>query len=276
MLREIYQHLPESIRPVAKKSYYWWTGKHEGLSEEFVRDVFGSVSRFEELINDNTVGEMRDRMEWATTEYEEATNRRGLSAVDLNGQIAYYAIVKALNPDIVVETGVANGASTYALLAGLEEQSNGRLISIDMPFREGDHHGVDSEDAQLRFLKDDVHIERDSVDGETSIYLPEGFEPGWIVPEGLRNRWNLRIGRSQRELPLVLSGVEEIDVFIHDSDHSIPCQLFEYELAWEWLRTGGILLSDDIGEAFNIFSDIRPVSSSGKVTDNIGYMIKGN
>ena len=35
------------------------------------------------------------------------------------------------------------------------------------------------------------------------------------------------------------------DLFLHDSDHDIFCQTFEYEFAWACLREGGCLLSDD-------------------------------
>ena len=35
------------------------------------------------------------------------------------------------------------------------------------------------------------------------------------------------------------------DMFIHDSDHSKECQEFEYAWAWENVRPGGIIASDD-------------------------------
>lgn len=35
------------------------------------------------------------------------------------------------------------------------------------------------------------------------------------------------------------------DVFLHDSDHEIYCQTFEYELAWSFVRPGGYIMSDD-------------------------------
>ncbi len=35
------------------------------------------------------------------------------------------------------------------------------------------------------------------------------------------------------------------DMFIHDSDHSYETQHFEYEAAWNYVRSGGIIASDD-------------------------------
>lgn len=35
------------------------------------------------------------------------------------------------------------------------------------------------------------------------------------------------------------------DVFLHDSDHAVYCETFEYEAAWHFVRAGGLILSDD-------------------------------
>lgn len=35
------------------------------------------------------------------------------------------------------------------------------------------------------------------------------------------------------------------DIFIHDSDHNVGCQTFEYELAWHLVRPGGWIFTDD-------------------------------
>lgn len=36
------------------------------------------------------------------------------------------------------------------------------------------------------------------------------------------------------------------DMFLHDSEHGVWCQTFEYELAWRFVRPGGYILSDDL------------------------------
>jgi hypothetical protein len=47
-----------------------------------------------------------------------------------------------------------------------------------------------------------------------------------------------------------------IDIFIHDSEHSYENMMFEYMTAWDHLKEGGILLSDDtnLNKAFSDFS----------------------
>jgi len=105
--------------------------------------------------------------------------------------------------------------------------------------------------------------------------IPRDKEPGWIVPDRLRHRWELQTGKSQRKLPPLLRELESIDVFIHDSDHTFPCMMFEYELSWEYLSSDGVLLSDDIhtNNAFDIFGQKR-ANQYGKACLNLGYALK--
>jgi hypothetical protein len=51
--------------------------------------------------------------------------------------------------------------------------------------------------------------------------------------------------------------------------------MFEYELAFEWLTEGGMILSDDVSwnDAFSVFTETRG-SAWGKMTSNAGYIIK--
>ena len=123
-----------------------------------------------------------------------------------------YAAVRALNPEVIVETGVASGVSSSYLLLALQKNGRGILHSIEL----GD-----------------------------SRYLPSGKPPGWIVPEWLKARWDLRIGDSRVLLPQLLQEIHEIDIFIHDSLHTYDQMLWEYRAAYPSIRPGGLLLSDD-------------------------------
>jgi predicted O-methyltransferase YrrM len=51
-----------------------------------------------------------------------------------------------------------------------------------------------------------------------------------------------------------MADIEFIDIFYHDSDHSYENQMLEYNLAWEKIRDGGALVSDDINWS-NAFLD---------------------
>jgi hypothetical protein len=89
-----------------------------------------------------------------------------------------------------------------------------------------------------------------------SAKLPAGKEPGWIVPEHLRKRWGLRLGKSSELLPGLLEEIKEVDIFLHDSEHSYENMYWEYETAWGYIRKGGLLLSHDISQnaAFKDFA----------------------
>jgi len=89
--------------------------------------------------------------------------------------------------------------------------------------------------------------------------IPDDKEPGWIIPEELRDRWEYYSGRERAALPTLMEDVSDIGLFYHDSDHSTSGMLFEFELAFDQLQPGGIILSPHIdrNKAFDIFVNER-------------------
>jgi predicted O-methyltransferase YrrM len=132
-----------------------------------------------------------------------------------------YAAVRLLQPDVVVETGTYNGNTTTFVLQALEDNCRGRLASLDLPAYQ-------------------------PIPNAVGTALPAGQEPGWIVPDRLRGRLEIVLGDARATLPEVLEREGRIDFFIHDSLHTARHMLFEYRRAWESLRPGGLLMSDDI------------------------------
>jgi hypothetical protein len=150
-----------------------------------------------------------------------------------------YAVLRHLRPRVAVETGVANGFSTAFALLALERNGDGRLYSVDLPREVGRDY-----DAGTFY------------EGEGRAGIPAGSEPGWLIPEKLRKRWTLTLGRTQEELPPLLEQLGTIDSFMHDSEHSFECMWFEFNEAWPHLRDGGVLFSDDVNstDAFPRFA----------------------
>lgn len=140
-----------------------------------------------------------------------------------------YVICRIIRPEIVVETGVANGFSSAFILHALEENNLGRLYSIDLPNQPGEEIACDK-------------------------------QTGWLVPEGLKKRWTLIIGSSQEKLPSLLEQLGKIDIFYHDSDHSYENMTFEFKQAYKFLDHDKLIISDDITDN-RAFSDF--CSSSG-------------
>ena len=134
-----------------------------------------------------------------------------------------YILVRTLRPKVVVETGVAAGESTSYILQALADNDYGLLYSIDLP-----NQMYITEKAEL-------HIELN----------PTDKQPGYLVPPRLRGRWELILGSTYDRLPELLSWPGQVDLFLHDSEHTYGTMTFEYECAWPHIRPGGYLVSDD-------------------------------
>ena len=151
--------------------------------------------------------------------------------------LVLYVICRRQKPRIVVETGVASGVSSSHILGALEQNKHGRLYSIDLPGWQEDRSG-------------------------------------WLIPDYLRHRWHLVPGRSSDELKPLLRKVAAIDTFLHDSDHSYQNMLEEFQTAWKYLKSGGLLLAHNIDNN-NAFSDFcRGNGLKGYSLANLGGIIK--
>jgi predicted O-methyltransferase YrrM len=162
-----------------------------------------------------------------------------LGAIGYTEGVYLYAMLRAVKPEVVVETGVANGFSTAFSLLALQANGTGHLHSIDLPREVGREYEPGT-----------------FYEGEGRAGIPSGSEPGWLIPQELKERWTLILGRSQEELPPLLARLGSVDVFMHDSEHSFDCMWFEFNAAWPALRAGGVLVSDDVNstEAFARFA----------------------
>jgi predicted O-methyltransferase YrrM len=134
-----------------------------------------------------------------------------------------YTLCRLIRPNVVVETGVAAGTSSTGLLAALEQNQKGRLFSLDFP--------------NAKYRKDDGSNWADSI-GEK--------EPGWLVPDSLRSRWTLNIGRSSELLPSLVADVKSVDLFYHDSEHTDENMTFELETIWPVLSKGALVVADNV------------------------------
>jgi hypothetical protein len=153
------------------------------------------------------------------------------------------ALVALLAARVVVEVGVARGYTSAALLAALAPA--GRLHSIDLPPLDED--------------------ERSFV--------------GTAVPASFRERWSLQLGPSAALLAQLLERTGEIDLFLHDGDHSYRSQREDLETAWPHVRPGGVALVDDIWTPavrdFAAEHDARLVIGQwGDPADGLGLLAK--
>ena len=165
-----------------------------------------------------------DLWEWAEQKSKEVPVRMGgAGSVDF-----LYTLMLALKPARILETGVAYGWSTLAILLGISYNNRGMLVSVDMP------------------------------------YPRMGNEPyvGCVIHPSLRRLWTLIRKPDVTGVPLalkILGGI--VDLFHYDSDKSYTGRMTTYPIVWRALRPGGIFISDDVGDniAFKEFAEIAGV-----------------
>ena len=123
-----------------------------------------------------------------------------------------YSLCLAYNPVRVLETGVAFGWSSLAILSAIHGRPGAMLTSVDLP------------------------------------YLGANLDKlvGLAVPNDLRDRWSLRRGADRDELPRAVADTRPIDLAHYDSDKSYAGRRWAYPLIWDGLREGGLLMSDDV------------------------------
>ena len=136
-----------------------------------------------------------------------------------------YSLIRSKKPKVIVETGVANGVSSFIILSAIDSNQTGNLVSFD--------------------IQENV---------------------GNLIPENLKKNWKLEvIMPDKKSLIDAAKEIGNIDLFIHDSDHSYSWQLFEYKLFWEKLTQNGILVSDDIDDSFAFYDFCQFINRRPKI-----------
>jgi hypothetical protein len=140
-------------------------------------------------------------------------------AVEWQSSFLLYGLVRVLKPQTIVETGVANGHSSFIILSALEKIGRGKLVSIDIRHDVGRLVTTD----KGKFW--DLHLLS---------------RPG-----------------AKGELRAILQSVAPVDLFLHDSDHLYGWQMTEYREAAAVVSVGGILVSDDIDWSYAFWDFCR-------------------
>lgn len=160
-----------------------------------------------------------------SAEYSEALKKQNNCPVKMGGAGALELIYEACEfteAKSVVETGVAYGWSSLAVLTSLEERG-GILYSSDMPYlgQNGDQY------------------------------------VGYIVPENLKANWKLFRHADKESLPKIFVEAPRFDVVHYDSDKAYEGMFWAYNELYPRLRKGGVFISDDINDnsAFQDFCE---------------------
>ena len=156
-----------------------------------------------------------------------------------------FSICVKNKPEIVIETGVANGFSSSYFLLAMNQNQKGKLISIDDIVRPWQ-------------TKEKI---------------------GRAIPDQLKYRHTLIVGDSKIELKKLVKNLDEIDIMMHDSSHTYQHMMNEFKIVWPHIKKNGLLLSDDVSQndAFLDFADMinhEPIIVSKVDKEHFGIIKK--
>lgn len=205
---------------------------------EFLEEKEAVIRKcYEELISDSKfLGELKQN----PLLYIKIPPRYPLNA------IIWHIITRVMKPSTVVETGIYYGWSSACILNAMEKNNRGKLYSIDLPGTVSNPIVDASSDKQVKYE------------------LPNDLSPGFLMPRYLRKRWEVRLGKSTDLLEPLLNELGNIDIFVHDSEHSYENMTFELTTAFPHIVKGGMLLAHDINwnNAFDDFSSCKSAQST--------------
>lgn len=255
MKSNLYQSLPDPFQWAAKRGYYianpnlnWRSPaiqeKRAKVTQALVSAHFTDFDEFE-----------RYKTEFADSKIPEICMeaskkvKHNQSIYDTHREECerFYALIRRYEPEHILLTGVFNGVLTLGILTALERNGHGTLHSICCSDRGDDKRGA--------FLD----REGPSSAEPGSTVIPDGKQPGWIVPSSLEQNWNHMYMKSTASLASLLDELKTVDMFFHNSEYSQSRMLFEFELGWEHLTSGGMMLSHHAGRnaAHETFADER-------------------
>lgn len=125
-----------------------------------------------------------------------------------------FLAVRAIRPQLALESGVAAGFSTFAILSGLEKNGMGHLYSSDSPY-------PTKKNSEMKI--------------------------GMMVSEGLKTRWSLYIQGDRKNLSRIGKEISGTIDFVHyDSDKSYSGRLRWWNTLQPLLKSEFIFIFDDI------------------------------
>jgi predicted O-methyltransferase YrrM len=178
--------------------------------------------------------------------YADQVNQR--CTIELGGpgnvELLYW-LARDCSASKVIETGVAFGWSSLALLCGIQDNPKNQLISTNIPYMVG--------------YKDE--------------YV------GGAVPNTLRAHWKIISRPDRQSIPKAIRELKEIDLCHYDSDKTYKGRCWAYPVLWQALRPGGYFISDDIEDnfAFREFVEklgLKPIIVSSPEYRNDDYYVK--
>ncbi len=204
MVRKAVGRLRERRSPQERRETESWLKTHTESSEDFTVDISSDLA----LKSD----------EFAKKSEEVWLQALEHVSVELGGAADYrllFFLTRLLKPSVVVETGVAAGRSSVAILSALRANGHGHLYSSDFPY------------FRLRNPKEYIGI---------------------LVDDDLRKRWTLDIRGDRKSLPRFVEMVDKVELFHYDSDKTFRGRQFALDTLSITFTDDSVIMFDDIGD----------------------------
>jgi len=193
----------------------------EQKSKESQEDVLDWCKRqaqpYEVFLKDLDEGLWQEAVNACRSIEQEAQKKLSVLGLDLGGGGHYpilYFFTRYLNALCVVETGVAAGWSSQAILTAIQKNGGaGHLYSSDFPY--------------FRYKNPEKLV-------------------GYIVDDTLKGMWDLYIDGDRNNLPLILQKADRIDLFHYDSDKSYDGRTYALDIIKPKLTPESVIIFDDI------------------------------
>ena len=179
-----------------------WYAQHAEPHEKFLENLDADLWR-----------ETQDACHALT---QDAKSKLKTIEYDLGGGGNYellYFLTRYMKAGTVVETGVAAGWSSQAILTALDKNGQGTLYSSDFPY--------------FRMKNPERYI-------------------GFVVANDLKENWTLYIEGDQYSLPKICAQTDGIDIFHYDSDKSYEGRARAFMEVSPKLSDGAAVIFDDI------------------------------
>lgn len=200
--RKVVSRCTETRPTRYRKTTLDWCRKHASDYETFARqldnDLWQESKKFGQRLKTEADGKLQNLK------------------VNLGGGGNYpllYFITRWMKPGTIVETGVAAGYSTKAILEALKNNGKGRLYSSDFPY--------------------------------FRLEAPEKLI-GILVDDHLRSRWELYIEGDKKNLVNIAGKIKKIDLFHYDSDKTYAGRKMALKTISPLLTPESVIIMDDI------------------------------
>lgn len=204
-------YLPVMVRKVAARL----RPSHRDEALRWAESQAESVADFAMAIDADLWTEAE---QWAAEFWVTARQRLDQRAVPLRGggdfQLVHF-LVRHLQPRVVLETGVAAGFTSQAILSALERNDQGSLFSSDFPY--------------------------------FRLEAPEQYV-GCLVDDALRPRWHLELNGDRVNLAAFGPALDQIDLVHYDSDKSVEGREFVIDAIASKLSAGAVVVMDDVDD----------------------------